>query len=144
MLAPMQEQSSAPASTQKSVILILARELAANVGTPMLITDPWGTMVFYNEAAEKLLGQSFRKSGELPAESWRAVVSPADVDGSPLAYEELPLVVALTDRRPSHRALLITDFNGVKHQIEATSYPLIGNGDKLAGAVSIFWDLRSR
>lgn len=133
----MQEQRG-----QKSVILILARELAANVATPMLITDPWGTMVFYNEAAEKLLGQSFRQSGELPADAWRGIVSPEDIDGSDLPYEQLPLVVALTDRRPSHRALMITGFDGVKRRIEATSFPLIGNSDKLAGAVSIFWDLK--
>ena len=125
---------------QKSVILILARELAANVATPILITDAWGKMVFYNEAAEKLLGQSFRKSGELDADSWRAVISPEDSDGSAVPYEELPLVVALTARQPSHRAFVITGFDGAKHRIEATSYPLIGSSDKLEGAVSIFWD----
>ena len=51
---------------QKSLPLILARELAANTATPLLVVDPVGTMVFYNEAAEKLLGQSFAHSGELP------------------------------------------------------------------------------
>ncbi|HEV3233598.1 MAG TPA: PAS domain-containing protein [Candidatus Dormibacteraeota bacterium] len=125
---------------QKSLILILARELAANVATPILITDPWGKMVFYNEAAEKLLGQAFRKSGELEAENWRATISPSETDGSPVPYDELPLVIALTQRKPNHRAFVITGFDGKTHLIEATSYPLIGNSDKLAGAVSIFWD----
>jgi PAS domain-containing protein len=128
---------------QKSVILILARELAANVATPILITDARGTMVYYNEAAEKLLGQSFRKSGELEAEDWREVVAPSHPDGTEIPYDDLPLVVALTDRRPSHRALQITGFDGAKHQIEATSYPLIGSSDKLEGAVSIFWSAKS-
>ncbi len=125
---------------QKSVILILARELAANVATPILITDPWGKMVFYNEAAEKLLGQSFRKTGEVEAESWRASIAPQEEDGSEVDYESLPLVVALTKRQPSHKSFVITGFDGKRHRIEATSYPLIGNNEKLAGAVSIFWD----
>lgn len=130
-----------PEREQKSVVLILARELAANVATPTLVTDAVGTMVFYNEAAERLLGQSFRKSGELPAESWRAVVAPEGVDGSPIPYEELPLVVALTDRQPSHRDVMITGFDGVKRKLAATAFPLIGNGGKLAGAVTIFWKI---
>jgi PAS domain S-box-containing protein len=123
---------------QKSVILILARELAANVATPILITDPRGRMVFYNEAAEQLLGQSFRKTGEVAADNWRKVIAPED--GSEVNYDELPLVVALTQRQPSHKSFVITGYDGKKHRIEATSYPLIGNGDRLAGAFSIFWD----
>jgi PAS domain S-box-containing protein len=125
---------------QKSVILILARELAANVATPILITDSRGKMVFYNEAAEQLLGQSFHKTGEVAADNWRAAISPQELDGSEARYDELPLVVALTKRQPSHKSFVITGYDGKRHRIEATSYPLIGNGDRLAGAVSIFWD----
>lgn len=134
-------ETPAGSREQKSLVLILARELAANIATPTLVTDPVGTMVYYNEAAEKLLGQSFRKSGELPADSWREMVSPSGVDGSEIPYEELPLVIALTDRRPSHRPVMITGFDGVKRKLAVTSFPLIGNGGRLAGAVTIFWDL---
>src|SRR4030081_3915939 len=68
--------------TQKSLPLILARELAANTATPFMVVDPVGTMVFYNEAAERILGQSFAASGELPADKWRGAIAPKNPDGS--------------------------------------------------------------
>jgi len=125
---------------QKSLPLILARELAANTATPLMVVDPVGTMVFYNEAAERILGQAFATSGELPAETWREVISPTAPDGSPVAYHELPLVVALTDRRPRHGSLLIRGFDGVSRQIEVTCFPLMASGDKLVGGVALFWE----
>jgi PAS domain-containing protein len=127
-------------SSQKSLPLILARELAANTATPLMVVDPVGTMVFYNEAAERILGQSFATSGELPADKWRGAISPTAPDGSPIEYEKLPLVVALTDRQPRHGALLITGFDGVRRQIEVTCFPLMASGDKLVGGVALFWE----
>jgi hypothetical protein len=43
-------------SGQKPVVLILARELAANVAAPMLVLDCKGTLVFFNEPAVALWG----------------------------------------------------------------------------------------
>jgi PAS domain-containing protein len=124
----------------KSLPLILARELAANTATPIMVVDPVGTMVFYNDAAERILGQSFAISGELPAETWRRAISPKTPDGSPIPYEELPLTVALTDRQPRHGSVLITSFDGVQRQIEVTCFPLMASGDKLVGGVALFWE----
>jgi PAS domain-containing protein len=125
---------------QKSLPLILARELAANTATPMLVVDPVGTMVFYNEAAERILGQSFARSGELRATEWRPMVSPQAPDGSTIAYEQLPLVVALTERRPRHATLMITGFDGAQRVIEVTCFPLMASGERLVGGVAVFWE----
>ena len=55
---------------QKHLILILARELASNLATPTLITDENGTVVFYNEAAETVIGGPFAEIGEVGIDSF--------------------------------------------------------------------------
>ena len=56
----------------KSLPLILARELASNLATPMFLLDAGGMLVFYNDAAAKLLGKSFAELGRRrPASSAR-------------------------------------------------------------------------
>ena len=45
--------------------LILARELASNLATPMFLLDDGGMLVFYNDAAELLLGKPFAESAPI-------------------------------------------------------------------------------
>ncbi len=49
--------------------LILARELAANVATPYLVLDGEGTLVFFNERAERIVGATPSELGEMPEAS---------------------------------------------------------------------------
>ena len=51
--------------------LILARELAANLATPMFLLDARGVLVFYNDAAALLIGKPFAELGEIPVERFR-------------------------------------------------------------------------
>ena len=53
----------------KHLVLILAREFASNLATPTLIADDQGTLVFYNEAAESVVGRPFAEIGEMPLEA---------------------------------------------------------------------------
>ena len=39
---------------QRHIALILAKDLAANLATAVLLVDPDGDIVFFNEAAEKI------------------------------------------------------------------------------------------
>jgi PAS domain-containing protein len=49
--------------------LILAREFADNVATPFLVLDAEGTLVFFNERAEQIIGTTWAEFGELPEQS---------------------------------------------------------------------------
>ena len=51
----------------KSLPLILAREFASNLATPMFLLDAAGMLVFYNDAAALLLGKPFAELGEMSA-----------------------------------------------------------------------------
>ena len=127
-------------TTPKSLPLILARELAANLATPMFLIDARGVLVFYNEAAELLIGRSFGEQGELEAGEFGAVLRLADPDGTPLRRRESPAGVAFFDRRPAHRVLLATGYDGVRRKVEVTAYPLFGASDEMHGVVAVFWE----
>src|SRR5712692_10134047 len=58
---------TSPVGDAKSLPLILARELASNLATPMFLIDAKGTLVFFNEAAELLIGRTFAELGEISA-----------------------------------------------------------------------------
>ena len=125
----------------KSLLLILARELASNVATPMFVVDMHGVLVFYNEAAETLLGQSFSVTGPIGPDQWGGTMfQPEDLDGNPITVDDLPLVDTMRERRPEHARFRITGLDGVKRTIEATTFPLFAHVDDLAGAVSVFWE----
>ena len=62
--------------SQKQLVLILAREFASNLSTPTLIADARGYLVFYNEAAEAVVGRRFSETGEMPLDDWLAAFEP--------------------------------------------------------------------
>jgi len=127
-------------STPKSLPLILARELAANLATPMFIIDAEGVLVFYNEAAELLIGRPFGEQGELEAGEFGAVLQLAEPDGTTLRRRDSPAGVAFFQRRPSHRVLLATGYDGVRRKVEVTAFPLFGTTDEMHGVVTVFWE----
>ena len=43
--------------------IILSRQLADCLTVPVFIVDPEGTLIFYNEAAEVILGKKFQDTG---------------------------------------------------------------------------------
>jgi PAS domain S-box-containing protein len=126
---------------QKGIELILARQLAEYLATAVFIVDPVGTMLYYNEAAERLLGTRYEETGEMPATEWSTVFSPTDDDGTPILPERLPLMLALVKRRPAYRAFWITGLDGVRHRIELTAFPLVGVSERFLGAVAMFSEM---
>lgn len=123
-----------------NLVLILARDFASRLATAMFLVDPDGTVIYYNEGAERVLGRPFMEGRSMPASEWSTVFSPADELGNPLALEELPIGVALRDRVPAHRDLSITGADGVARAIEVTALPLFAHADEFVGAVAIFWE----
>lgn len=123
------------------LVLILTRDLAASLATPTFVVDPEGTLIFYNEPAETVLGEKYKDAGELAPDEWGTMWAPEDSKtGDKLSLEELPLWIALKERRPAWRSLCITGLDGVRRQIDVMAVPLIARADELVGAVAIFWE----
>ncbi|MDZ4825536.1 MAG: PAS domain-containing protein [Actinomycetota bacterium] len=123
----------------RSVLLILARELASNLATPTFLVDGEGMVVFFNDAAEQLLGKPFSDIGEITGNQLGEMLQMVGEDGAALPTRESPAGIAFYERRPAHKIVSATFFNGERHVIEATAYPLFGNGGELHGVVTVFW-----
>jgi hypothetical protein len=80
---------------QKAIELILMRQLASYLMTPIFVVDGAGGLLFYNEPAEALLGRPYQENAEMPLEEWTSIFKPTNKDGSKLPADELPLLVAL-------------------------------------------------
>ena len=106
---------------EKDLSLILARDLASRLATPVFLVDPEGTLVFYNEPAERVLGRQFAEAGELTQEEWGTIFAPLDEEGKEVPVEELPLSVALRDRVAAHRKLRIKGLDGVERNLGVTA-----------------------
>ena len=119
--------------------IILNRQLADCLSIPVFITDTTGNLIFYNEAAEEVLGQRFEETGEMPVEEWSTVFKPLDKKGNAMNPEELPLVRTLKEETPHHKSFIIESLKGQLQNISVTSYPIISRTGKFLGAVAIFW-----
>jgi PAS domain-containing protein len=126
--------------SQHEIEVILARHLAECLAMPVFIVNPAGDLIFYNEPAEAVLGQSYTETGTMPAQEWATIFQPFDVEGKLLPPEELPLVIALSKRHPAHKIFWIHGKDGVTREIEVTAFPLIGQADRFLGAIAIFWE----
>jgi len=127
--------------SQKEIEIILARQLSSYLSMPVFIIDPGGTLLFYNEPAERIFGLRFDDTGEMPAEKWSTLFSPSNEKGTPIPPEELPLMIALTERRPAHKGIQIQGLDGVSRNIEVTAFPIIGQAERFLGAIAIFWEV---
>jgi hypothetical protein len=121
--------------------IILTRQLAGYLSVPTFLVDPKGTLLFYNEPAEVLLGRRFDETGALPAEEWSTIFAPIDLEDQPIPPAELPLMIALGERRPAYRRFFIWGLNGVRRHLEVVGIPILGIGDEFLGAVALFWEL---
>jgi PAS domain S-box-containing protein len=123
----------------KHLVLILAREFAANLATPMLIADDEGRLVYYNEAAEQVLGVPFAEAGEMPLDKWVEGFAPRTPDSEPVSPEDRPTRIALDERRASHERFRITSRDGIEREVAVTAFPLFAHADEFVGIVAIFW-----
>ena len=128
---------------QHEVELILLRQFASCLAMPIFIVDPMGTLLYYNEPAEAILGQRFSETGELSKEALATTFHPMDDDGRPLPIEQVPVIEALVKGEPVHKFMCLKGIDGVKRRIEATGFPLIGQDKKIIASVSIFWEVKA-
>jgi len=127
---------------QQEIEVILIRQLASYLAMPIVIVNSIGTLLFYNEPAEQLVAMRFEETGEMPEDEWANALMLTDEHDMPIAPEASPLVIALHERRPAHRAMWSQGPDGVRRHVEVTAFPLIGQAGRALGAVAIFWEVK--
>jgi len=120
--------------------LILVRHLGSLLTVPLFLVDRDGTMVFYNEAAEQVLGRRFDDAGEMTFETWTSIFSVRDPGGTLLEAEDHPLTRALRHGKPTHARLDMTGLDGEPRSLEVAAFPIDGHGGARLGAVALFWE----
>jgi hypothetical protein len=126
-------------STSKSIQLILARQLASCIATPILLVDAQNALIYYNEPAEAIFNQRFDETGEMPAAEWTTRFAAVDDDRNPIAPEDRPMMRALAGGCPVSQTMWLRASNGDWQHLHITAIPLIGERELLFGAMSIFW-----
>ena len=127
-------------AAQHHLVLILARDFASRLATPVFLVDVRGTVIYFNEAAERVLGRPYKEGAGMAAEEWSTLFAPADDEGNPVELNDLPLGVAIRQRHPEHRMLRIRSVDGSERRIEVTAFPLFAHEDECLGAIAIFWE----
>jgi PAS domain-containing protein len=128
---------------QKAVEVILMRQLASYLAVPIVLVDPQGDLVYFNESAQPLVGRALDQTEPIRRGEWSARFRPTWEDGTPVAREDQPFFIATEKREPVHCRYWMQGLDGVRRQIEGIGFPLIGQGDRMLGAVGMFWDVSS-
>ncbi len=123
--------------------LILARELAANLATPMFLIDGGGYLVFCNEAAELMIGRSFGELGVMTANEFGAMLALKSLDGVPVPNRDSPPGQAFWLRTPAHQRVIVTTLDGLQRELEVTAYPLFGRDEEMHGVLTVFWEAQT-
>ncbi len=126
---------------QRHLLLILARNFASRLATPVWLVDVEGTAIYFNEAAEAILARRFVEGRGMPAREWSTYFEPRDAEGNLVPYERLPLGVAVREGRPDHRDLLVRSADGIDRWISVTAFPLFAHADECLGALAVFWEM---
>ena len=126
-------------ATSKSIQIILARQLASCVATPILLVDAQCALIYYNEPAEAIFNQRFDETGEMPAAEWTTRFAAVDDDRNPIPPEDRPMMRALAECCPVSQTIWIRGSDGEWRHLHLTAFPLIGEKGVLFGAMSIFW-----
>lgn len=122
------------------VEVILMRRLFDRLTMPTLALGPDGRVIFFNPAAEPLLGSSFAALGPVELRDWYDAFSPTDEHGEPIKREDHPLYLALRRLQPSCRRFAFRGLDGVRRVVDGTAFPLVGQCQRQLGAVGIFWE----
>ena len=125
--------------SQKHLALIIARELASQLATATFIADASGNLVFYNEAAEEILGRTFVEAGAMSADGWTSQFLLEELVGSPMSLDRMPAGIALMEQRPAHGKLWMTGLDGERRLLSITAVPLFASATEFVGMIALFW-----
>lgn len=123
-----------------AIELLLLKQVAGYLAMPVFVIAEDGALEYYNEPAEELLGRRYEETGQIPLEIWGKLWVPTGPDGRELSPDELPVVVAVRDRRPVLGDVSILRPDGSERRLIITALPLEAADGSHLGAFAIFWE----
>ena len=123
----------------RAIELILAKQLASSLAVPIILYDRDGTVAFFNERAESLLGARLDQADALSTQGVRDAFQIAPIEG----FEPKPVELAMREGRASHGSYRVRALDGVVRDLDGTAVPLIGQSGDNVGTVVFFWESAS-
>ena len=127
-------------SPQRPIEIILLRQWASHMATPIWIAGTRGELLYYNEPAEELLGCRFDEAGQMRLRDLPKIFETTTPEGQPISENDLPLGKALRERQPAHLRVRITALDGKTRLLDITAVPLLVQGGAYLGAMAMFWE----
>ncbi|MCB9741910.1 MAG: hypothetical protein H6741_23420 [Alphaproteobacteria bacterium] len=118
--------------------LILARQWCALLSTPVLLFDATGTLVFFNEPAEGLLGRTYDETGPMVKPEWQAAFPLEDDHGELIHGRDNPMSVCVRDQVSAQRVVTVRGMDGLRRRITVTVFPVRGLDHDVLGAMAVF------
>lgn len=120
--------------------MVVLKQVASYLAMPIFVVDAEGSLVYYNEPAEDILGRRYEETGQLSLDAWGRLWTPTDADGNPLPPDRLPLAIAVREQQPVQDTFWIQGLDGVTRRLTITAIPLDGRTSEALGALAIFWE----
>jgi len=124
----------------RGIELILMRQLASCLATPMMLSDARGELLFLNEPAEELLGFCVGDASPASVHALAERLVVRNPEGQLLPPDDLPSRLATLTGHPVQRRLRIRGSDGLDRWLEATAFPLVSPVGENVGIVSILWE----
>lgn len=126
----------------RPVELILARQWCALLTTPVLLFEPDGRLVYFNEAAAALLGRTYGESGGMTRPEWQAAFRMENSLGETLGPAENPLDRALDEGVPAQAEIGLRGMDGRLRTLQVTSVPLGSLSQTKLGVLAMLHEVR--
>ncbi len=123
----------------KSLVLIRAKHLAESVTTPMFLADAGGNLIFFNEAAEAMLGRPFGDNGLLTPGEWQQTFDVRDRNDAPFALESMASWMQVQNEQPAMGHIKFRSADGTDHLVATCAFPLFTEQQRFEGALILFW-----
>jgi PAS domain S-box-containing protein len=129
---------------QKSIEIILFRQLVTYITIPAFIVDIDDSILYCNNAAEKVFGFKFSEIGEIQAKNWQILFSPKDKNGHSVAIETSPLYISASQYCLAHGQFYIMNLQDAKlKKIELYAIPVLNNTHTHLGTIAFFQEIKS-
>lgn len=126
-------------SAQQPIESILLRQVAGYLALPIWMFDDRGDLVFFNSAAEALLGASFDEIDAVDAGALQDLLSMSSLNGD----GSFPLVETLETRRPANGNVRMCCLDGQWRDIGMSALPIVGQSDRFLGVFAAFWEIET-
>ena len=123
---------------QKSIEIILFRQLASYLSIPICLLNLEGNIVYCNSSAENLLGFKFSEIGEISGNHWEALFPLKDKHGEIVSIDKSPLHISIAQNRITHGLFHITNLNHQVKHFNLTIIPMIDDKSIVLGSMLFF------